>query len=95
MVAMRNSVNKVYKGDETEEAQDGRISSMSMTMSKSLQKTMKKVGQKQSQPKPYTGPHIAGFSLDKNHMPVVTNDAHSTNTNNGFTRKTNGGFFFH
>ena len=49
----------------------------------------------QAQPKPYAGPHIAGFALDKNHMPVVTNDAHSTNTNNGFTRKTNGGFFFH
>ncbi len=74
-------------------AEEGRLSSMSMTMSVNLRKSLK--AGRNSVQQSYQGPHIAGHALDKNHMPVVTNNAHTTNTNNGFTRKPSGGFYFH
>jgi hypothetical protein len=96
MVAMRASVKEMYKNTVQAEskptAEAGRISSMSMTMSSNLTRTLR-AGRNSVQS--YQGPHIAGHALDKNHMPVVTNNAHSTNTNNGFARKPSGGFYFH
>ena len=43
----------------------------------------------------YSGPRIAGYAVDKQHMPVITNGTHSAQTNNGFARKPCGGFYFH
>ena len=96
MIAMKNSVTQMYaKGGEADDQENGRISSMSMTMTKMLRKTLKTSEKQARAPKPYQGPHVAGFAVDKQVMPVVTNDAHSTNTNNGYARKGNGGFYFH
>ena len=104
MMAMRNQVSMMYdrnpkrgqcepKFDMPDEI---RLSSMSTTMTRQVQsslqkerKTVKKMG------KVYNGPHIAGFSVDKQHMPVITNGTHSAQTNNGFARKPCGGFYFH
>ena len=38
---------------------------------------------------------MASAAKDKQMIFVVTNDAHNANTNNGFTRKPNGGFYYH
>ena len=85
--------NNTEESTQKPSAEEGRLSSMSMTMTSSLRKTLN-AGRKSIQ-KQYRQPHIAGHALAKNPMPVVTNDAHSTNTNNGFARKQSGGFYFH
>ena len=68
---------------------------MSATMSKNMQRTLKKEKPVVNKIPAYSGPHIAGFGVDKQHMPVVTNTTHSANTNNGYARKACGGFYFH
>ena len=72
---------------------EGRLTNLSKIM---LQQTLEdmKIG-KRSPLDPYKGPVVSAYLKDKNHMPICTNDAHSTTTNNGYTRKPSGGFFYH
>ena len=103
MVAMKASMNSLYQINskagqcepKIEMPDEGRLSSMSQTMSKQLTRTFRAQQSSVKTLPTFKGPHIAGFAVDKQHMPVVTNDAHCTNTNNGFSRKPNGGFYFH
>ena len=103
MIAMRNSVNKMYVNNpkagmcepKMEMPDEGRFSAMTATMTRQLTSQMtreRKVVQKMPE---FKGPHVAGYAVDKQHMPVCTNDSHSANTNNGFARKPCGGFFAH
>ena len=75
---------------------ENRLSTMSTTMNRQLQSSPKKERKSvQKMGSVYQGPHIAGYAVDKQHMPVITNHTHSAQTNNGFIRKPCGGFFFH
>ena len=99
MVAMKASMGELYMKPAvlptTKNLEEQRISSMSMTQTANLKRSLQTTTRSTATLQPYMGPHVAGFGLDKNHMPVVTNDAHSTSTNNGFARKPCGGFYFH
>ena len=103
MIAMRNSVNQIYKNNPKagmcepmiEMPDEGRLSAMSTTMTRQLTSSMKMERKSVQKMPKFTGPHVAGFAVDKQHMPVVTNDSHCANTNNGFARKPCGGFYFH
>ena len=103
MVAMRNSMNTMYKNNSKqgmcepkfEMPDEGRLSALSVTMNTQLMRSVKKERRNVQKLPVYTGPHIAGFAIDKDHMPTVTNHAHSSNTNNGYARKACGGFYCH
>ena len=99
MVAMKTSINTMYKNNskygmnepKIDMPDEGRLSAMSMTMTSQLKRSIKS-GRKSVQ---HMGPHMASAAKDKQMIFVVTNDAHNANTNNGFTRKPNGGFYYH
>ena len=103
MVAMRASLNTMYKNNpkqgmcepKIDLPDEGRLSALSVTMNKQLMKSVKQERKNVQKLPVFTGPHIAGFAVDKQHMPVVTNNAHTSNTNNGFARKACGGFYCH
>ena len=102
MVAMRYSMTNMYDTNpkrnlcqpKIDMPDEGRLSSMSNTMSRQLTSSMRSQRKSVQHLPKFNGPHIAGYGVDKQHMPVVTNDAHSANTNNGFARKPCGGFYY-
>ena len=104
MAAMRRSITEMYVPNPKRGAceptiempDEGHLSALSSTMRRNVQTSMKKERKQINHiPKQYSGPHIAGFAMDKQHMPVITNSAHTAQTNNGYNRKPCGGFFFH
>ena len=102
MAVLKRQINDTYVNNakagrcepEVEAQDEGRISSMSMTMSEQVKREIRQQTSRVQRPG-YSGPHIAGFAPEKQHMPVCTNIAHSMNTNNGYSRKPCGGFYFH
>ena len=102
MVAIKNSLHTMHNATQayglsfpqSAQTDEGRLSTMSRTMSRQVKRTVK--GERSSVLSSASqGPHIAGYGIEKQHMPVVTNDAHCANTNNGYSRKPNGGFYYH
>ena len=89
MAAMKSSVNQMYKNNPKQGMcepnvampDEGRLSSLSVMMSKQMNATLKsmKTDKRKSvqikQPPKF--PHVAGFAVDKQHMPVVTNETHN------------------
>ena len=94
MVAMKKSVSYAFNPESpyTATAED---QAMTRTVSRGLTSSMRAQRKSKQQIIPYTGPHIAGYSIDKLTQRVMSNDAHSASTNDGFKRKDSGGFFFH
>ena len=103
MAAMRRSITEMYVPNSKrggceptiEMPDDARLSALSNTMQRQMHSSLKQERRSiQHIPKAYQGPHIIGFPVDKQHMPVITNSAHTAQTNNGFARKPCGGFYY-
>ena len=90
MAAMKNSVNTMYNNNSKQGMcepkmtmpDENRLSSLSVIMSKQMNATLKSMNgvkgpRKSVQVQAPRGPHVAGFAVDKQHMPVVTNETHN------------------